>query len=371
MENTTDTPQVSSEFKNALIESQATAREQIAAAWQLHIDRVREELETGWRDQVDLIFQERFAEIEARLHQEFERAVEERSHANLSSRLDEHRATTQRQLTDLLNQAARRLRNSEGREAWISTLLEVAGNFCGRAALFQVNGANLKFEGGLGIGEDREAEFPIASAPAFSNAIESKDTVVAAGTRGELSDAAVDLFGGNEDQKVYLFPLVLRRETVGVLYAEPGEDALNVSALELITALAVESIIEDEVTTMPGPPDLTGITGIKLPPPNIANTQWTLLPKADQEVHLRGQRFARSQVAQLLLYKVEKVRAGRAAKNLYGNLKEEIDAGRDAFRSQFISASPSMVDYYHLELVGTLAQNDNTLLGPDYPGPLP
>ena len=34
-------------------------------------------------------------------------------------------------------------------------------------------------------------------------------------------------------------------------------------------------------------------------------------------------------MAQLLLYKVEKVRSGRAGKDLYATLKEEIDAGRE------------------------------------------
>ena len=35
-----------------------------------------------------------------------------------------------------------------------------------------------------------------------------------------------------------------------------------------------------------------------------------------------------------------------------------------------MSAAKSMVDYFHLELVHTLANDDPALLGQDYPGPL-
>ena len=52
-------------------------------------------------------------------------------------------------------------------------------------------------------------------------------------------------------------------------------------------------------------------------------------------------------------------------------LKEEIEAGREAFRREFIESCPSMVDYFHLELQRTLAKGNTRALGSDYPGPLP
>ena len=44
-----DDNQTASELRSAIEEAQALAREQIAAAWQLQVDRVREQLEAGWR----------------------------------------------------------------------------------------------------------------------------------------------------------------------------------------------------------------------------------------------------------------------------------------------------------------------------------
>ena len=35
-----------------------------------------------------------------------------------------------------------------------------------------------------------------------------------------------------------------------------------------------------------------------------------------------------------------------------------------------MTVSPTMVDYLHLELVRSFADDDARMLGPDYPGPL-
>jgi hypothetical protein len=105
-------------------------------------------------------------------------------------------------------------------------------------------------------------------------------------------------------------------------------------------------------------------------PGSLPLPPWSSLSKEDQEFHLKAQRFARVCVAELRLYESEAVKQGRAARDLYGRLKEKIDAGRQAYRRQFMDVCPSMVDYLHLELVRTLANDDETLLGTDYPGPL-
>ena len=61
--------------------------------------------------------------------------------------------------------------------------------------------------------------------------------------------------------------------------------------------------------------------------------------------------------------------AARAAISI-GALEEPINAARDAYRRQFLDATPGMTDYLHEELFHTLANDDTALLGPQYPGPL-
>jgi hypothetical protein len=64
------------------------------------------------------------------------------------------------------------------------------------------------------------------------------------------------------------------------------------------------------------------------------------------------------------------VLTGRSRRNLYEALRSPIDEAREQFRRDFFACCPSMVDYLHLELVHTLANDDAELLGTDYPGPM-
>jgi hypothetical protein len=329
------------ELKAAVEEARSLAREQVAAAWQL--------LETGWRERLDHIFDDRFADIEARLWQGFEASVDKRSRRRRS------------EVMGNLNQTARRLRGAESREEWIRILMEAAGPFCAKSAVFAVTPKGLSMGG--------HPDVPLASAPAFGSAVESRDTVVAVGTPKELSQTVSSIIGDASSKKVYLFPIVVGQNAIAVLYAEPDGHSFDVSALELLTSLAAASIASTETVVMKSPAaDLIRIAGASPPSPAPA---WTDLPKPEQEQHLRAQRFARTRVAELLLHKARQVRDGRATNNLYGFLKEEIEAGREAFRRQYIETCPSMVDYLHLELQRTLAKDSAGALGPSYPGPLP
>jgi hypothetical protein len=345
-----DENQNASDLKAAVDQARSLAREQVAAAWQLHIERVREELESGWRERLDQIFDERFDDVESRLREGFVQSVE--------ARLGRSRT----EVTDGLNETARRLRGAESRDEWIRTLTEAAAPHCGRAVLFALTPK------GLSMGD--HPPIPLASAPAFGSAVESKDTVVAVGTARELSQTVSSLLGDASMKKVYLFPIVVRQNVVAILYAEGGEQAVDVGALELLAFLAAASIDATEtVVRKTADSDLIRITGSASQP--AAAPVWTDLPRPEQELHLRAQRFARTRVAEMLLHKVRQVHAGRDTNNLYGMLKQEIEAGREAFSREFIETCPSMVDYLHLELQRTLAKDNPIALGPDYPGPLP
>jgi hypothetical protein len=56
---------------------------------------------------------------------------------------------------------------------------------------------------------------------------------------------------------------------------------------------------------------------------------------------------------------------------LYKRLKSDVDRSRQTFDKRFGKALSKQVDYLHEELVRTLAANDPTALGPEYPGPTP
>ncbi len=85
---------------------------------------------------------------------------------------------------------------------------------------------------------------------------------------------------------------------------------------------------------------------------------------------VRAQRFARVKIAEIQLYQAPAVKVGRAAHDLYGSLKPHIDAAREAFKERFLTPGQEIGDYLHVELVRELANDDATLLGPGYPGPM-
>jgi hypothetical protein len=186
--------------------------------------------------------------------------------------------------------------------------------------------------------------------PAFANAISSREPVTALRTAGELSEAFAALLKPGEASKCYLFPIIGQGIAAAVVYAE-GDD-IDVNGLEAVAALAGASL-----RPCPG----------KSAPPL---SEWAPLSRDEQELHLRAQRFARVRVAEMRLYKPQEVLSGRSGKDLYGALKTEIDAAREVFQRDFTAASPAMPDYFHLELIRTLANDDVAVLGDEYPGPL-
>lgn len=358
----------------ALADARDTARDQIAAAWQLYIDRVQEQLAAGWRDQIERVFEERFTELADRLESEFHKSLSNKFAADMETAVSLARGLARREQSEFLNQSARRLRQSADLREWSAALLDAAADFCETAAVFTLNDQTLRCEALRAPENDGAAalagqEVPLTLAAAFANAADSRDTVVALKTAGELSEPVAAALGVAGDRKVYLFPLTSRERTVAVLYAEGGDQPVDANALELLSALAAAPL---EAHVLPAARSAAGLVAIAGAQPQTETepSGWASLSREEQDLHLRAQRFARVQVAEMRLYKADAVKSGRAARDLYAALRDDIDAGRQAFQSQFVDATPTMVDYFHLELVRTLANDDVSSFGPDYPGPL-
>jgi hypothetical protein len=358
-----------------LADANDIVREQLAIAWREHIEHVRDVLEAQWPERMERAIEETIAGLVARLEGEYQDALEARLREAAQSG-----KTERRDLIQKLNQTARRLRHFENEGQWSHTLVDATRGFCGRAALFLVHDHKLHFEAARNIdGPGPADDVALESAPAFVTAVATRDTLVAMRTSRELSEplAAYLCQSLGQETRCCLFPIVTRQGVPAVLYADSSE--VDVDALELLVA-TVGAVIE----TRPAPPAVapppetlvTISAATPSAPGNSAPAQkpeilsWFSLSHEDRQLHLRAQRFARVQVAEIRLYQSEKVKNARAAHDLYTSLKEEIISGREVFRSKFLNASDSMVDYLHLELVRTLANDDVELLGQDYPGPM-
>ncbi len=104
-------------------------------------------------------------------------------------------------------------------------------------------------------------------------------------------------------------------------------------------------------------------------PPAAAGADLSQLSESDQKVHRDAKRFARLLVSEIELYNKAKVADGRKNKDLYSRLKTDIERSRQTYEKRFGKTVAKQQSYFHEELVKTLAANDVSSLGSDYPGP--
>jgi hypothetical protein len=88
----------------------------------------------------------------------------------------------------------------------------------------------------------------------------------------------------------------------------------------------------------------------------------------ERRYHNDARRFARLLVSEIKLYNEQKVRDGRERSNLYELLREDIDRSRQMYDKRVVPQVTSRYDYFHHELVNTLAEGNPAKLGSDYPG---
>lgn len=89
----------------------------------------------------------------------------------------------------------------------------------------------------------------------------------------------------------------------------------------------------------------------------------------EEKIHRDARRFSKLLVSEIELYNRTGVEEGRRNRNLYQRLKKDIDRSRETYEKRFAHTVARQFDYFHEELVKTLAENDPTLLGSGYPGP--
>ncbi len=88
----------------------------------------------------------------------------------------------------------------------------------------------------------------------------------------------------------------------------------------------------------------------------------------ERRLHNDARRFARLLVSEIKLYNEQKVKEGRDESDLYDRLREAIDRSREMYDKRVQPPVAAKFDYFHYELVNTLAEGDDNKLGTDYPG---
>ncbi|MEP6944393.1 MAG: hypothetical protein ABJA02_00630 [Acidobacteriota bacterium] len=88
----------------------------------------------------------------------------------------------------------------------------------------------------------------------------------------------------------------------------------------------------------------------------------------ERRLHNDARRFARLLVSEIKLYNEKKVQEGRESSDLYERLREAIDRSRDMYDKRVQPPVASKFDYFHYELVNSLAEGNESRLGKSYKG---
>jgi hypothetical protein len=289
---------------------------------------------------------------------------------------------SRRRLSESLNQTLRRIRQTSAEHETLQLVLEQSAFCAARAVVVLVESHRIGRVAAwrdVTLRGDEEDSDPIdlSEAAALASCVESGDPVAALALPGEISSVLASAFGKGGEEKVYLFPIRVRQNTVALIVAA---GAVTPPSLELLCEAAGMKLEALEgrgpsaatapAAAAPAPEeagDLVQIAGVRKTTP--ANS-WETLSGQEQAQHLRAQRTARVRVAQIRISAAAALRKGVQERDIYQALRPSIDAARGEFRQNYMTQMPGMVDYLHLEIVRSLAHDNEKLLGAGYPGPM-
>jgi len=300
----------------------------------------------------------------------------------------------------------------------LRALLEGTARYCGRAALFVVKAGAATGWQGRALEQDNLKDFPLdVRAPVPARVLETRVSVRA--PISEMDPKFISEFGAPADDVVLLFPLLLKDKIAALVYADGGDDAgpMDAAALELLVAatsawLEVASLrkqaakegTESASEAPPAPaqsgpaysdpfaahaPRHVASPSHEVAPPAMAATasaaaapaahaaaaaaapapardEFADMSPQDAEVHRKAQRFVRLLMDEIKLYNQAKVAEGRKHKDLYDRLKDDIEKSRATYLKRYGNTPAASKDYFLSELIRSLAQDDPSVLGPNF-----
>jgi hypothetical protein len=303
----------------------------------------------------------------------------------------------------------------------LRTLLETTAGYSGRAALFVIkSGSATGWQGRAFDNNEDLKDFSLdVSSRAPAQALQSRAAV--SSKTAEMDPRFISQFGAPAEDHVLLLPLRLKDKVAALVYADAGTGTsgkMDGAALELLVSatsawLEVASLrkqVLKEGTSEAGTADRSEAPPVQTvssfsdpfaghapkhvvaPPFAVeepamaevtaevvsapaavsaaaaapATDAFAHMSSEDADVHRKAQRFARLLMDEIKLYNQAKVAEGRKHKDLYDRLKEDIDKSRSTYQKRYGNTVAATADYLSSELIRSLAEDDVSLLGPNF-----
>lgn len=292
-------------------------------------------------------------------------AAERLNVAIRAARADQHaaeRAASQRRVD-----AIRALEQARSLSEVLDALMEGAGREAARACILLIRGQQLRGWRLVGFdlaGAPHDLELPRDRAGVITDAI---GTAAVASTRGAEPDRAPSFGGLPSGCDCLAVPLTLGGQAVAVLYADQGpqdqearaehRDGLHAAPIEYwrdsLEVLARHAARCLEV--LAAVKAARALVDLKGPSAPSANTN-------EAEAQAAARRYARLLVSEIKLYHEAQVVAGRRERDLATRLGGEIARARAMYEQRVATELRRRHDYFHDELVRTLADGDEELL---------
>jgi len=302
----------------------------------------------------------------------------------------------------------------------LRALLESTAGYCGRTALFVIKSGSATGWQGRGFDNNEDLkDFSLdVNGRAPGQALQSR--AAASAGIAEMDPRFISQFGAPAEDQVLLLPLRLKDKVAALVYADAGTGAggkMDASALELlvsatsawlevaslrkqalkegateagasekfeappvqtvssfsdpfaahapkhVVAAPVEEPAMAEATAevVSAPASMAAATGVA-----PATDAFAHMSTEDADLHRKAQRFARLLMDEIKLYNQAKVTEGRKHKDLYDRLKEDIDKSRSTYHKRYGNTVAASADYFSSELIRSLAEDDVSLLGPNF-----
>jgi hypothetical protein len=315
-----------------------------------------------------------------------------------------------------LTQAVSSIHAGSTQKEILRALLDAAGQYCSRVALFVVKTGAASGWQSRGFGEDEAVKDFSLDLTAGPVAHTYQNRIATPGNVAEMGGRFVEQFGAPSNEQVLVLPLALKDKVAALVYADGGESGnLNSPALELLVlatsawleviSLRKQSAKEDGAgaprvesaappvhtvssfsdpfaahtpkhapVSIPSEPE-HAVEVVEVAPvhaaraaaaPAAAADPLAALSPEDADVHRKAQRFARLLVDEIKLYNQAKVAEGRRNKDLYDRLKEDIDKSRGTFQKRYGSTVAASGNYFQHELLRSLAEDDISIMGANF-----
>jgi hypothetical protein len=298
----------------------------------------------------------------------------------------------------------------------LRALLDAGSQYCSRIALFVVKAGAATGWQARGFTDEnaiKDSALDLGAGPA---AYTYRNRVTTPGNIAEMGQPFVERFGRPSNEQLLVLPLALKDKVAALVYADGGDTGrLDADALELLviaTSAWLEVISlrkqavpkeESEAAGLPerGAPVAQTVSSYSDPfaahtpqtqhipalvaaqpapvaevvevaaahaaaAPAAAKDPLADLSPEDADTHRKAQRFARLLVDEIKLYNQAKVAEGRRNKDLYDRLKEDIEKSRGTFQKRYGATVAASVDYFQIELLRSLAEDDFSIMGANF-----